>query len=856
MSNRKKLQKIIDNGYGVRSGAYSGISQNISMYMDGNGEYQYQFTGEETDDTLSRILKVDMMSDDSVDEGEISKRLFGDLPKLSHDSEIGYYSDLYIGYVQEGSFRQEGSSGGMTTWLLNELLRTKKIDGVIHVKPVDPKQNDGILFEYAISRSEQNIRDGAKSRYYPTELSKVIKIVKQSPGEYAVVGIPEFITELRLLAQEDPIVRKRIKYMLGIVCGHQKTAKYAEALAWQCGIEPGDLQAIDFRVKQPNSSASNYLHKFTGIKNQSNVSILKTHAELFGEVWAYGFFKSKFSDYTDNVFNETADVVFGDAWLPQYDMDGRGNNIIIVRNNDIANIISEANKANRLVLDRVDAEVIKESQRGLIHHARDELGYRLYIQKNQGKWIPKKRIQPSNNLSAHRKRVQDIRLEMATISHIKYQQALMFKEWSHFEESLRPYTEQYQKLYSLTSENSHEDLINESMISRVRKKVRIRSRVRAAKHSTSQLIRVRTRLRRIRSVFKKKHKERLYDSVTGAILTLTGYFNYGNILQRYALQEILRQNNKYYISIAREPISLHGEEKRKYIHTHRFIEQNIVRRPFDKIDMNSYSAFVVGSDQVWRRWGTGDEKDELGYFFLDFLPSNLNTKRVSYAASFGYDRIEKSMSDGFIKYIKPYVRKFDAISVREDSAVQEVKRVWGVNAKHVLDPTLLLKAEDYDSLIEESASRLDTSPGIFSYIVISDNQKQGVLDAITKETGLLAGVIQLDNTDITPPVEQWLKNFRDSQFVVTDSFHGMVFSILNKTPFIILESEAGGAARVTSLLTSLGLEKRFIRRTRMDAFQNEGIGTLGNIDWAVVEKKLGLLRKESIDWLIGSLTGG
>lgn len=383
MSNKEEFLRIVNNDFSVGSGVYSAIVPEIKMIMNDEGEYRPLFTGRETEDTYARLLNVDMMSDRTPDETKIGKELYSDIANIKYNKMIGYYLSLYAGHVVEEDFRNIGSSGGMTTWILTELLRLGKIDGVIHVQEVNPKRNGGILFKYGISRSIDEVKKGAKSRYYPMELSEVLKVVNEVPGEYAVVGIPEFITELRLLTRVNPTINGRIKYTIGLICGHQKTAKYTEALAWQHGIKPGDLIRVDYRVKQPHSTAIDYLHEFTGYIKGKKTVIRKGHGQLFVEDWGLGFFKSKFSDYTNNIFNELADVVFGDAWLPKYNADGKGNNIVIVRNEEIHNIVKQGMKRGAITLEEIEEDEIKDSQTGLVNHAYHELPYRLYMEKKK-----------------------------------------------------------------------------------------------------------------------------------------------------------------------------------------------------------------------------------------------------------------------------------------------------------------------------------------------------------------------------------------------------------------------------------------------------------------------------------------
>ncbi|HFU5884200.1 TPA: coenzyme F420 hydrogenase/dehydrogenase beta subunit N-terminal domain-containing protein, partial [Enterococcus faecium] len=136
--------------------------------------------------------------------------------------------------------------GGFATWILKELLEQKYVDYVINVKAT---QHPEKLFSYSISKSVEEIIKGSKTKYYPVELSEVLKIVKEVPGKYAIIGLPSFIMELRLLSEIDETIKERITFMIGLVCGHQKSSKFADILAWQCGIKPGELKSIDFRKK-------------------------------------------------------------------------------------------------------------------------------------------------------------------------------------------------------------------------------------------------------------------------------------------------------------------------------------------------------------------------------------------------------------------------------------------------------------------------------------------------------------------------------------------------------------------------------------------------------------------------------
>jgi len=248
---------VIKNDYSDGSGACSVLNKKIKMELNEYGEYKPNLKYALADDEDISLQMVCSYSDKSPNEDEISKKLYGGVLAINYDNRIGYYKELYAGHVLEGDYRKNASSGGFGTWIFKELFERKLIDGVIHVKENNDKE-DPILFKYGISRTVEEIQAGAKTKYYPVEFSQVINKIKEMPGRYAIIGIPSFIMSIRLLALQDPTVNDRIKYTIGLICGHQKSAKFADCLAWQVGIEPGTLRSINFRKKIPNAPANRY----------------------------------------------------------------------------------------------------------------------------------------------------------------------------------------------------------------------------------------------------------------------------------------------------------------------------------------------------------------------------------------------------------------------------------------------------------------------------------------------------------------------------------------------------------------------------------------------------------------------
>lgn len=355
------------------------------------------------------------------------------------------------------------------------------------------------------------------------------------------------------------------------------------------------------------------------------------------------------------------------------------------------------------------------------------------------------------------------------------------------------------------------------------------------------------------------------------ILTQPLLTNFGGILQNYALQAVLKKlgHNPITIDYARvypkwrwvfgclksvlmghkHPVQFPYYGRAGQENLNRFIHQNInmtkpVNTPLEGWGLlrkvwngSEPEAVVVGSDQVWSPWANVPI-DFLGNMFLDFVP-DFKGKRVAYAASFGGG--EWTYTPEWTEKCSRLAKKFDAISVREESGVKLCKEHLGVEAKHVLDPTLLLTAEDYVKLLPTSQVQSDY---LFAYILDASAEKKIFLQEVAEKLGLRL-VIKGANDDLKweDSIEGWLLDIKNAAFVVTDSFHGSVFSIQFHRPFLSIINNKRGADRFTSLLGKLGLLDRLINETaKIEDISNE-------INWQTVENRLNVEREVSMNYL-------
>jgi len=259
-------------------------------------------------------------------------------------------------------------------------------------------------------------------------------------------------------------------------------------------------------------------------------------------------------------------------------------------------------------------------------------------------------------------------------------------------------------------------------------------------------------------------------------------------------------------------------------------------------------VYVAGSDQIW---GHGYTTFSPAYC-LDF--GKKEVRRISYAPSFGKSVIDKHWHDD----LKRNISRFDAVSVREKSGVEIIEDICNVEATHALDPTLLL--DDYSIITE---NRKNEDEFIFSYRLHQSDKLTilfgDLIKDISAECGLEVKTVSTTDDftsqgeDLVVGVEGFLGLIAHSKMVITNSFHGTVFAILHRKPFICFprdEGKQGQNARMIDLLSDLGLMSRYF-----DPHQESEIRKYINddIDWSSVSERLAAKRKHSIDYLTNAL---
>ena len=368
------------------------------------------------------------------------------------------------------------------------------------------------------------------------------------------------------------------------------------------------------------------------------------------------------------------------------------------------------------------------------------------------------------------------------------------------------------------------------------------------------------------------------------ILTLPLHTNYGGILQAYALQTVLKRmghevvvfdtpNKAFLPPLWKLPLSFSkrivlkflGKTNRVFIerynnkvrsvitqHIQPFVDTYLHRkviRSFKDLKQEDYDAIIVGSDQVWRiiyfpgLW-LGQPIENA---YLDFA-KNWNIKRIAYAASFGTENWEYDEEQ--TKKCKNLLRKFDAVSTREVDGVKLCKAKFEVDAHHVLDPTMLLSMDDYMALFQK-ANTPKSEGTLLNYVLDETEEIDCLINKVATDKHLVPFAVnnpfEYDDSKplqqrIKPSVETWLRGFSDAKFVMTDSFHACVFSILFKKQFAVIGNKVRGLSRIESLLECLGIEDRIVEDSNQ-------VMQLPQINYDLVYVKLEQFRKKSWKFL-------
>lgn len=319
------------------------------------------------------------------------------------------------------------------------------------------------------------------------------------------------------------------------------------------------------------------------------------------------------------------------------------------------------------------------------------------------------------------------------------------------------------------------------------------------------------------------------------IITFHNAHNYGAVLQTYALQTMIKRLGynvfiinyinknikKSYrlIKLSKQPIKCIKVliESLKYLKENKerakvfnyFIEHelNLTKKVKNtkklNTEFNDFDYFITGSDQVWNYEIVGGLSDA---YTLNF--GNKSITRISYAASIG----NRKINDKYKQQFKEKLKNINFISVREEDARQELSKIIGKTIKVVLDPTLLLKREDWNNKLKDR--KIQNEEYILAYVVKPNDEYRKIVDDLSQRTGLRVIHFEKENlyeneleSAYTKDPFEFVNLIKNAKYIVTTSFHATVFSIIYHKKFFVIPHVNTGS-RITSLLEKLKIENR------------------------------------------------
>jgi hypothetical protein len=357
------------------------------------------------------------------------------------------------------------------------------------------------------------------------------------------------------------------------------------------------------------------------------------------------------------------------------------------------------------------------------------------------------------------------------------------------------------------------------------------------------------------------------------ILTLPLIDNYGGMLQAVALycfleergfnvvllrNEFLRKRSTSWIWTLIERIPFHNFKGVRYVHLKKMFHEEFLRKylmkrtqpiksmqQFAKLSKQErFDAIVVGSDQVWR-WDYMFDGYER--YFLSFA-DNTTTRKIAYAASFGKTHWQASEKKNDVA---AFLKDFHAVSTRESHGVAICEELGRFDCQQVLDPTLLIDRSFYDRMLIKS-SLASEKKTLLTYVLDEHGEKLNFINQIHKELGseYLINSFGL-HSDKTVP--EWVTAFHDADYVITDSFHGMVLSIIFNKQFVVIGNSSRGLSRFTSLLEQFEIKERLVDEQGL-SIDSAVLLTNSKINFEFIQSKLHLFRKQSSDFLLNALS--
>ncbi|MFP4483175.1 MAG: Coenzyme F420 hydrogenase/dehydrogenase, beta subunit C-terminal domain, partial [Thermovirgaceae bacterium] len=344
----------------------------LSMFFDESGEL---LPAESEGCTRCGLcLEVCPFSGRGPSIDEVAQRLYKNVPGIEETPVLGYSLSCREGHVDRGQFREKGASGGVASWFLTRLLERGDVDAVLLAGP--DENRPGFWTFHEVEDPDEIIRFTG-SVYHSVPVTKALgKILQEEKDRrYAVIALPCLAYGLRKAASLVPALGERLTFLASITCGMVPTHRYQEYASLESGVPPKDLLRMDFRRPPEEDDSSNYRHVAVSSSGTEGKSVSAKGLPQF--LWGHGGCIQGGCLVCDDVFGETADVVFMDAWLPEYKKSRLGNSLVVSRHPLADEILEEGTGKLECSLKKTPPGRVVQAQADTILMKRTLLAGRL-----------------------------------------------------------------------------------------------------------------------------------------------------------------------------------------------------------------------------------------------------------------------------------------------------------------------------------------------------------------------------------------------------------------------------------------------------------------------------------------------
>jgi len=348
------VDKDLCSGCGVCVGTCP--SNALTMKLKENGDLVPFANETHCQDKCSLCVEICPFAEGFHNPRARNVELFSQNAGMRFDEIIGWYDKTYVGYIADETRRKASASGGLLTWCLESLLNQGAITKVAIVKFATNK--DKGFFEFYVAETIDDLRKSSGSVYHPVEISQILRLITaKDNNKWAVVGVPCLCAAVRNV----PKLKNKVPFVLGLACGMYQNTFYTEMLLTSSGIDYRNVTKIEYRRKSDGAPPSDY--RFQGTDNRGPGEELAYHGLPY-YLGSNAFFRLNACNFCMDVFAETADACFMDAWLPEYSKEAKGTSLVVIRNKLLNDLFQHGNLENTIYIAPIAPEKVIASQSG------------------------------------------------------------------------------------------------------------------------------------------------------------------------------------------------------------------------------------------------------------------------------------------------------------------------------------------------------------------------------------------------------------------------------------------------------------------------------------------------------------